>query len=180
MTKKIVFENEETKKVTTTKPTVVNRVTSRKALGSSPITSDNEITNDDFAKKIEEAKKKIVWCQSKRGGDRGSTFDVSITKGKTTTKQKWNFVLRNDFVHMFGRQIQIGNFENKLFFQEVQYHGYCITVQDGSGSKARKKPTAYFKLPVCKETEYLDKFEGDHEMKYDELLELYYIEAKEV
>lgn len=61
MTKKIVFENEETKKVSTKKPTVINRVTNRKALGSSPITSDNEITNDDFAKKIEEAKKKIVW-----------------------------------------------------------------------------------------------------------------------
>lgn len=179
MTKKIVFENEETKKVTTKKPAVVNRVTSRKALGSSPITSDNELTNDDFAKSIEEAKKKIVWCESKRGGDRGSTFDVTISKGKTTNKQKWNFVLRNDYVYTFSKQIQVGNFENKLFFKEVQYHGYSITVQDGSGSKKRKKPTSYFKLPVCKETEYIEKFIGDHEMKYDELLELYYIEVEE-
>lgn len=111
------------------------------------------------------------------GGDRSSTFDVSINKGKATTNQKYNFVLRNNYVYMFGKQIQVGNFENKLFFQEVQYHGYCVSVQDGSGSKKRVKPTSYFKFPVCKENEYIDKFLGDHKIQYDELLELYYIEV---
>ena len=116
MAKKIVIE--ETKTVTTKKPTVVNRVTSRKALGSSPITSDNEVTNDSFAKQIKESKNKIVWFEAIRKSGSVEKSDVTIVKGEAK-KQKWNFTLRNEYVYTFGKMIQVGTFGNKLFFKEV-------------------------------------------------------------
>ena len=176
MAKKIVIE--ETKTVTTKKPTVVNRVTSRKALGSSPITSDNEVTNDSFAKQIKESKNKIVWFEAIRKSGSVEKSDVTIVKGEAK-KQKWNFTLRNEYVYTFGKMIQVGTFGNKLFFKEVQSFGYFITVQDRKTKKGKGTVSGYFKLPVCKETDYLEKFVGNHKMKWDDLLEIYYIEVEE-
>lgn len=170
---------EETKKVTSKKPTVNNRLTAannRKALGSSPLKSDNQVTSEDFAKKIQEAKKKIVWFDALQKTGRNITMDVSIVKGDAK-KQKWNFTLRNEYVRMFGKMVQVGNFDNKLFFKEVDSFGYFITVQDRKTKRGKGTSSGYFKLPVCKELEYLEKFVGNHNMQYDELLELYYIEV---
>ena len=114
-----------------------------------------------------------------------STADVSIRLGikardKKTgqiSKQQYCFTLRNDTGKKFKYQfVDAAALENRLYFKpsptgQFKIKSYLV--------KDKTKCNANFGILKTDETKCLDIFIGDHDLKYDKIYELYYIEVDE-
>ena len=112
------------------------------------------------------------WITNKSGtGNSCSDADLSltITVENNRNKQRYNFSIRNSFADAFAnKRVQFAIYKNRLMFRFAE-QGYKVTKRD-------KKVNAYMCLTATEENEALKAFAGEHSLKYDEFLEVYYIE----
>jgi len=138
----------------------------------------NEILNQA----IDNAKDNIVWLPANKTLSKRaySNKDISIVKTKKTEKSKsvYSFTFRNDCAKKFGKLVLAGTLANRLYITTVENGGYAITIKENAkNSQELKKPmNGYMKVPAVKETEWLDNFIGNYDLKFDEILGMYYVE----
>lgn len=138
----------------------------------------NEILNNA----INNAKENIVWLPNQKNLSKRaySDKDISIVKTKKTEKSKsvYSFTFRNDCAKKFGKFVLAGTLANRLYITTVENGGYTITIKENAkNSQNNKKPmNGYMKVPAVKETEWLDNFVGNYDLKFDEILGMHYVE----
>ena len=131
---------------------------------------------------IDNAKENIVWLPTQKSlsGRVYSDKDVSIVKTNKTEKSKsvYSFTFRNDCAKKIGKLVLAGTLANRLYITTVENGGYAITIKENANkSQEVKKPmNGYMKVPAVKETEWLDNFIGNYDLKFDEILGMHYVE----
>ncbi len=113
----------------------------------------------------EEIISKFDWQTPSRGYSRGNE-DVRITVGKD---KKMKITLRNDTWELISQTdyIEFAVCKNRILFREAKDKGYKMV-------KSGETPSRY----VFTSLKGCDGFIGDYELKYDDFLELYYVEKR--
>lgn len=128
--------------------------------------------------------RQMNWTVS-RGTTSRSDADVSVNlnaKGKNTVGQNLGITLRHGVSEMISgtEYAQICIHKNRIYFRESDSRqGYKMTKnhqnEDRSATPASRE-NRYMKVTNLSETS--KAFIGDYELKYDDFLELYYIEKE--
>lgn len=120
----------------------------------------------------------INWIESERhcrGGVR-SKADISVTECKGAGKNgiRYNITFRNDTNELFGQYVNVAVFKNRMFFKpsSIEENGYKLY------EHAKKKGNPFMQIVKKESTRCVGDFLGHHELKYDDFLDLYYIERE--
>lgn len=128
----------------------------------------------------EEFLSQMSWSTKHRAtGDNDNHSDISVTFTRKTVNSEYthvNFTFRNSIEKIITgdetEYIQFCAHKNRIFFRPAEAKvGYKLY-------KANSKSTSnnrYVKVPIF---ECAKAFVGDFDLKYDEFLELYYIEKE--
>ena len=126
----------------------------------------------------EEFLSSMNWVSKSKARGSVGDFDVSLTFGKKKSTDKEPkllcMTLRNEAEKLFAddnEYIQICIHKNRMFFRQADSKtGYKLYDNKTVHSKNR-----YVKFPLH---DVMKAFVGDYDMKYDDFLELYYIEKE--
>jgi len=120
---------------------------------------------------------KLEWVtKSKSSYDRDTSKDISVSLSKKKGSPEYthvSFTFRNDIEKIFLGQVEYVQFcvyKNRIFFRPAESTvGYKLYK---ASSTCANKYTRFPKFSGAIE------FVGDYELKYDDFLELYYIEKE--
>ena len=120
----------------------------------------------------------MKWSVKLRGASKNAGTDISINLSKKSTTGEFthlNFTFRNGIEKIIlsdveNESLQFCVHKNRIYFRgadaSVGYKLYKATAQCSN---------RYTKIPIFDNAKY---FVGDYELKYDDFLELYYIEKE--
>lgn len=123
---------------------------------------------DNFIQEVrQERLDSIEWVTKKQTAVK-SESDISITKVKNSGSWAINVIFRNETWKKFGGEyISLGVYKGRLYFKPDE-NGYKISFSTVSKCKNRTLSS--------RKTDLFDSFIGSYDLKYDDLLELFYIE----
>lgn len=125
---------------------------------------------------------KLEWITKERStGKKVSSCDISValvrkTGGKGANYTHVNFTFRNGIENIIcsdkdNEYIQFCVHKNRIFFRQAESTvGYKLYYASAACAKNK-----YTKIPIF---EGADGFIGDYDLKYDDFLELYYIDKE--
>lgn len=125
----------------------------------------------------EDIMSKMNWMKKEKGRylcDKDITISLQLkARGKTEDKGKVIcFAFRNDCWELVteNEYIQVGTYKNRLFIRQADKDtGYKISKNNNTCNNR------YCKMP---NVESLKDFIGDYDLKYDDFLEMYYVEKE--
>ena len=135
------------------------------------------MVNQDFREQF--IAEHIKWMESSRHARGGShsNADISVTECKATSKSglRYNITFRNNSNEFFGQYANVAVFKNRMFFKpsSAEEGGYKLY------EHAKKKGNPFLQVIKDSNTCCIGDFLGHHELKYDDFLDLYYIEREE-
>lgn len=115
------------------------------------------------------------WIGAEVRRQRYSSADVSINKvkGSHEKRQAYGLSFRNETAGLLGDYIQIAPIANRLLIRPSDSEkGFHLL------SNKRSK-NSYLRIQSTPDTEVLERFLGDFELKYEALYGVYYIEKEE-
>lgn len=119
----------------------------------------------------------FMWIGSASKQSR-SASDVTISKIFWDTAKKtkaYSFVFRNNTAERIGEYIKIAIYKNRVLIRPASV-GDSIHISIKSNCNTKN---SYGKIKCEPNTQELDYFIGDYELKYDPFYEIYYIEKEE-
>lgn len=127
---------------------------------------------------------KLNWVES-RGSCVRSDSDVSVTVNIQDKKRDRNYIaftFRNGTAQILSNTnyVQICAHKNRIFFRESSMkEGYKLTFNVKNSERSNTEASQLNRyLKVSINTDTYKAFEGDYDLKYDDFLELYYIEKE--